>query len=114
MPLRSLIVEREPIYRQQETVHGFASGMFGIDAKAMAHLSDDRLGRALDHLFDADRTALLTEVVLAVGEQFKLRFDELHNDSTSISFTGTYRAATGRSHPRSHRTGRRLRSFQGP
>jgi Domain of unknown function (DUF4277) len=25
--LRSLIVEREPIYRQQETVHGFADGM---------------------------------------------------------------------------------------
>ena len=24
--LRSLIVEREPIYRQQETVHGFADG----------------------------------------------------------------------------------------
>jgi len=94
--LRSLIVEREPIYRQQETVHGFASGMFGVAAEAMEHLSDDRLGRALDHLFDADRTALLTEVVLAVGEEFKLRFDELHNDSTSISFAGTYRAATGR------------------
>jgi transposase len=94
--LRSLIVEREPIYRQQETVHGFASGMFGINAQAMEHLSDDRIGRALDHLFDADRTALLTEVVLAVGEEFKLRFDELHNDSTSISFCGTYRAATGR------------------
>ena len=31
--LRSLIVEREPIYRQQETVHGFASGMFGLSAK---------------------------------------------------------------------------------
>jgi hypothetical protein len=38
----------------------------------------------------------LTEVVLAVGKKFKLRFDELHNDSTSISFAGTYRAATGR------------------
>ncbi|WP_125483336.1 DUF4277 domain-containing protein, partial [Caballeronia choica] len=25
--LRSIIVEREPVYRQQETVHGFASGM---------------------------------------------------------------------------------------
>jgi transposase len=94
--LRSLVVEREPIYRQQETVHGFASGMFGIDAKAMEHLSDDRLGRALDHLFDADRAALLTEIVLSVGEKFKLRFDELHNDSTSISLSGTYRAATGR------------------
>jgi transposase len=94
--LRSLIVEREPIYRQQETVHGFASGMFGIDAQAMEHLSDDRLGRALDRLFDADRAALLTEVVLAVAERFNLRFDELHNDSTSISFFGNYRAATGR------------------
>src|SRR5476649_2960767 len=61
--LRSLIVEREPIYRQQETVQGFADGMFGIDAGEMEHLCDDRLGRALDHLYDADRAALLTEVV---------------------------------------------------
>jgi len=94
--LRSLIVEREPIYRQQETVHGFASGMFGISAQEMEHLGDDRLGRALDRLFDADRSALLTEVVLAVGERFGLRFDELHNDSTSISLCGSFRSATGR------------------
>ena len=94
--LRSLIVEREPIYRQQETVHGFADGMFGIDAQEMAHVCDDRLGRALDHLFDADRSALLTEVVLAVGQRFGVSFDELHNDSTSISFCGSYRAASGR------------------
>jgi len=94
--LRSLIVEREPIYRQHETVHGFASGMFGIDAQEMERLSDDRLGRALDRLFDTDRAALLTEVVVAVAERFGLRFDELHNDSTSISFCGSFRAATGR------------------
>ncbi len=94
--LRSIIVEREPIYRQQETVHGFAGGMFGISTEEMGHLSDDRLGRALDRLFDADRAALLTEVVLAVGERFGVRFDELHNDSTSISFCGSYRGASGR------------------
>src|SRR5262252_274686 len=94
--LRSIIVEREPIYRQQETVHGFASGMFGIDAEQMEQLSDDRIGRALDRLFDADRGALLTEVVVAVGQRFGVRFDELHNDSTSISFCGSYRAASGR------------------
>jgi transposase len=94
--LRSFIVEREPVYRQQETVYGFASGMFGLSAKEMKHLGDDRLGRALDRLFDCDRAALLTEVVLAVGTRFGLRFDELHNDSTSISLCGSYRAATGR------------------
>jgi transposase len=94
--LRSIIVEREPIYRQQETVHGFASGMFGIAAEEMQHLGDDRIGRALDHLFDADRAALLTDVVLAAGQIFALKLDELHNDSTTISFCGAYRAATGR------------------
>jgi transposase len=94
--LRSIIVEREPIYRQQETVQAFASGMFGIAAEEMQHLGDDRLGRALDRLFDADRAALLTEVVVTVGQRFKLKFDEFHNDSTSISFCGNYRAASGR------------------
>jgi len=94
--LRSIIVEREPIYRQQETVHGFASGMFGVGSEEMNHLSDDRLGRALDHLFDADRAALLTEVALAVAERFDVNFDECHNDSTTISFYGSYRGASGR------------------
>jgi transposase len=94
--LRSIIVEREPIYRQQETVNGFAAGMFGLPAEEMEHLGDDRIGRALDRLFDADRAALLTDVVLAVGQAFQLKFDECHNDSTTISFCGAYRAASGR------------------
>lgn len=94
--LRSIIIEREPIYRQQETVTGFAAGMFGVVAEEMEHVGDDRIGRALDRLFDADRAALLTDVVLAVGQAFALKFDELHNDSTTVSFCGAYRAASGR------------------
>jgi transposase len=99
--LRSIVVEREPIYRQQETVHGFASGLYGLSAEQLEHLSDDRLGRALDHLFQADRAALLTAVVVAVGRRFELQFQRLHNDSTSISFCGQYR------NQRPHRSGRR-------
>jgi transposase len=95
--LRSIIVEREPIYRQNETVHEFAAGMFGVNAEQMPHLCDDRLGRALDRLFDADRAALLTEVALAVGQRFGVQFDEFHNDSTSVSVCGQYGAASGRS-----------------
>ena len=94
--LRSIVVEREPIYRQQESVCGFAPGAFGLGAQAMARLSDDRIGRALDRLFDADRGALLTEVVVAVGQRFGVTFERIHNDSTSISFCGQYRAAQGR------------------
>src|SRR5450631_859874 len=94
--LRSIVVEREPIYRQYETALGFANGLFGIGPDAMAHLSDDRIGRALDHLFEADRAALLTDVVVSLARKFELRFDRIHNDSTSISFCGQYRAASGK------------------
>lgn len=94
--LRSIIVEREPIYRQQETAQAFAPGAFGVDPEQAACLSDDRIGRALDRLFDADRAGLLTRVVVGMGKRFDVRFDELHNDSTSIRFTGQYRQAQGR------------------
>lgn len=95
--LRSIIVEREPIYRQYETVKTFAPGLFGLDREEVEHLTDDRIGRALDALFDADRGSLLTEVVVSMAEEFSLSFDELHNDSTTIRFTGQYRRASGRS-----------------
>lgn len=90
--LRSIVVEREPIYREVETVHGFAPAMYGLSDTDLEHLGDDRLGRALDRLFDADRSALLTAVALAVAGRFEVKFEELHNDSTSIRFCGQYRA----------------------
>jgi transposase len=100
--VRSIVVEREPIYRAQETVHGFAAGLFGIAADDLEALSDDRLGRALDRLFEADRATLLTEVVLGMAKRFAVQLERLHNDSTSISFCGHYHEQRGPS-----RTGQR-------
>jgi transposase len=94
--LRSLLIEREPVYRVQEGTAEFVHELLGLGPEQFANLSDDRIGRALDRLFEADRTALVTEVVLGLGKHFGVRFDRLHNDSTSISFCGQYRAANGR------------------
>jgi hypothetical protein len=87
--VRSILVEREPIYRQHETVATFAPEAFGLEAAEATHLSDDVLGRALDRLFDADRGALLTRVVVAAVARFGLALEELHDDSTSIKVTGS-------------------------
>lgn len=94
--LRSVLVEREPVYRQQETVATFAPDAFGLDAGEVGRLSDDAIGRALDRLFDADRGSLLTQVVVAAVKRFDLSLDELHDDSTSIKLAGQYRSARGR------------------
>ena len=94
--LRSILVHREPIYRQHEMVSEFAPEAFGLTPDQAQRLHDDQIGRALDRLFDADRGTLLTEIILAVHARFDLGFDELHNDSTSIRFAGQYEHASGR------------------
>ncbi len=94
--LRSILVGREAVYRQHEIVSGFAPEVYGLTPELTDHAGDDGIGRALDRLFDADRAVLVTEVVLAVQREFALCMDELHNDSTSVSFCGQYRVARGR------------------
>jgi transposase len=95
--LRSILVEREPIYRQQETVRGFLPSAFGLEADEIPRLTDDAVGRALDRLFDADRGAILTDLVVGVRKRFGVNCDEVHNDSTSIKLAGQYARARGRS-----------------
>jgi transposase len=94
--LRSVLVEREPIYRQAETVSTFAPEAFGLTADETRHVGDDSVGRALDRLFDADRATLLTDVVVATVKEFGVTMEELHNDSTTVRFCGQYAAARGR------------------
>jgi hypothetical protein len=82
--LRSMVVEREPIYRQQETVETFAAGSFGLAPQEVEGLADDQIGRALDELFDADRGALLTEVFVRLSERFDVTLDRVHKRIRSL------------------------------
>jgi len=95
--LRSVLVERQAIYRLQESVRMFGAKDYGLDEGDVERLSDDRVGRALDRLFSADRGTLLTTLAVGAVNRFGVSLDELHNDTTSISFAGRYRSAVGRS-----------------
>jgi hypothetical protein len=93
---RSLLVEREPLYRQHETVSTFSPQAFGLAGALVEAVSDDAVGGALDPLFDADRAALLTEGVVSAVPGFELKLDELHKDSTPVRLWGQYPQARAR------------------
>jgi len=95
--VRSIVVEREPIYRHHEVVGAFCPAVFALTSDQVDLLRDDQLGRALDRLFQVDRGSLLTQIVVAAAGQFAVRLEELHNDSTTVKFTGQYGLAKGRS-----------------
>jgi transposase len=94
--LRSLILSKAPLYSVSEWAASMLPAALGLTAEQAAALNDDRLGRALDALFESDRTALLTDLVLRMVREFQIRLDELHNDSTSLTFEGDYKNADGR------------------
>ena len=93
--IRNLIIDRHPLYG----LSGWARSMHpdGIEfhEKELDQLNDDRVGRALDRLFDADRLALLTELVVDMLQRFEVDVQQLHNDSTSLTLQGAYPEADG-------------------
>jgi len=91
--LRNLLLSREPIYGLGEWAVRYAPDLLGLSEGEVELLNDDRVGRALDKLFAADVSSLVLRVATNVVKEFGLRLDELHNDSTSVSFFGAYLSA---------------------
>jgi len=58
--VRNILLEREPLYKLSEWAAGFDPRLVGLNDTNPQVLNDDRVGRSLDALFDADRASLLT------------------------------------------------------
>ncbi|MDQ6784679.1 MAG: IS1634 family transposase [Actinomycetota bacterium] len=93
--VRNLALGRQPLYGLAAWAAGYDPAVLGLFAGEAEALNDDRVGRALDALFMADRAAMTTALSLAAIRSYGIDCSELHNDSTSISLFGDYRHATG-------------------
>jgi len=86
----NIICDNKPLYKVKEWLSNYSDGI--VDEPIEANLfNDDRLGRALCALFDSDRHSLMTEVSCNAIRVHKLLTDEIHNDSTTITFIGNYK-----------------------
>lgn len=94
--VRNLAVGRRPLYGISAWAGGHAPELLGLQPGEAAILNDDRVGRALDRLFAADRASLLTGLSIRTIRRYGIEVAELHNDSTSITLYGAYRGAAGR------------------
>jgi hypothetical protein len=94
--VRNICLARRPIYGIGDWAARFDPRLLGLDGGELELLNDDRVGRALEALFDCDRGSLLCELVLGVIREFEVDCGQLHNDSTSITLHGAYAQADGR------------------
>jgi len=101
--VQSVLLRPDALYRVSQWAANFEDGL------VRKNLNDDIIGRALDKLFKADRASLLTKLSVVAMSKFKIGTDQLHNDSTSVKFSGSYEqqspkaAQIKRGHSKDHR-----------
>jgi len=85
----NIVCNNKPLYKVKEWLSNYSDGI--VDEPLEANLfNDDRLARSLSALFHADRHSLMTEVSCNAIRVHKLLTDEIHNDSTTVTFIGNY------------------------
>src|SRR5712672_2766412 len=82
---KNILIDRNALYAVGEWAALYDSGLV-----AQGKMGDDKLGRALDRLFAADRATLQTRIVLAAMKSFGLKMEQIHNDTTSVMVRGAY------------------------
>jgi transposase len=94
--LRNILISRRPLYDITAWASRFDPALLGLPRELTPGcLNDDRYGRCLDALFSAPRASLMTAIVMHVVKAFDLSLEEIHNDSTTCTFSGEYLAANG-------------------
>ena len=64
--LRNVLLAREPIYGLGEWARSYAPDLLGLTARQVEALNDDRVGRCLERLFDADYPSMVLALVANV------------------------------------------------
>lgn len=88
----NIIIENKPFYKIQKWLSKYSDGLnISENTNLKSELfNDDRLARAISALYDSDRNSLMTELSCNAIKSHKLLTDEIHNDSTSVTFFGQY------------------------
>jgi transposase len=107
----NLAMGKSPLYELDQWCAGMDLQRIGITQQKSKPgiFNDDRFGKALDKLFDADRASLMTSLVTTYVSAFNVDLVEIHNDSTTVKAFGRMegRTTTGfelkKGHSKDHR-----------
>jgi len=87
----NVLTSREPLYGVPDWLDKHVPEHFGLGVPQPAKsMNDDRVGRALDRLYAVDPASLMTAIVVRAVKEFKIDMSQIHNDTTTVTFSGGY------------------------
>lgn len=89
MMVFNIINTPNPLYKVSEWAADYLDGIGEQPQEALKY-NDDCLGRNLDRLYFSSRNELMIELAANAIKAHQLELDNIHNDSTTITFKGRY------------------------
>jgi transposase len=84
----NLTIAKDPLYQLQHWVDSLDLRCVGFQQRPAGRFSDDRFARALDQLYAADRSSLMTSLVVSAVHRLDLDLSRIHTDNTTIKTYG--------------------------
>lgn len=93
MILNGLGFVSAPLYLFEEFFTGKATAHLIGEGIEPSHLNDDRLGRVLDKLYEADLSELFVSIAARAADRYGVAKDSVHLDATSFHLHGDYESS---------------------
>jgi hypothetical protein len=84
----NLTLAKDPLYPLSPWVDSLDLHAVGYQQRPALAWTDDRFARALDKLYRADRSSLLTRLVVSAVQAFEVQIPRIHHDSTPLKTDG--------------------------
>lgn len=91
--IQNILLSPSPLYRIGEWARPISSDALGLTPDEKRSLNDDRVARTLDALVTPSARSLFFRLALRVIKEFELDTARIHQDTTTITFHGEYRAS---------------------
>ncbi|RLA68595.1 MAG: IS1634 family transposase, partial [Epsilonproteobacteria bacterium] len=87
--ITNILVASKPLYKIEEFFIDYMDGRTEPPELATKY-NDDRCARDTDRLYQADRSSMMLDAVASAIHVHNLEMNTIHNDSTSLTFSGAY------------------------
>ncbi len=91
--IQNIILSPAPLYRIAQWAHPIDPAALELTAPEKRSVNDDRVARSLDSLAAPRARTLFFRLALHIIEQFELDTNRIHHDTTTVTFTGLYKAS---------------------
>jgi len=88
--IHNCLTSPSPLYEIQDWVKPLDISNLGISSDEIEFIYDERVARALDNFYNSRHAEVFFQLALRAIKIFELDCSQIHNDTTTVTFSGKY------------------------